>query len=303
MLDICLLGTAGMVPLKNRWLTSLYASSNGHAVLIDSGEGTQIALSEAGCRAKIIDTICITHFHLDHIGGIAGMLLAMSNAGRTEDVTMIGPPGLGTVLKQLLCVAAPTFRVLIYETDGKDDLFYSAGSIEIHPFPLQHLVPCIGYRLCLPRSGKFDPEKARALGVPLSAWSLLQKGESVKADGRIFRPEDVIGPPRRGISVVYATDTRPVDEIVTAGQDADLMILEGNYESNERIDKARTWGHMTFPEAADLARRAGARELWLTHFSQSIPEPEAFRENAAAIFPNTVIGKDGMQKTLVFRDE
>ncbi|MDD5923119.1 MAG: ribonuclease Z [Eubacteriales bacterium] len=301
MLDVCLLGTAGMVPLKNRWLTSLYVSEGNHAVLIDCGEGTQIALSEAGCRVKNIDVICITHFHQDHIGGLAGVLLMMSNANRTEDVTLIGPPGLIDVVQKLLVCASPSFRLLASET-LETDAVSQAGNIEIQPFPVDHVIPCLGYTLTVHRKGKFDPDKAKKLGIPLNAWSILQRGESVKIDDQIIHPEQVIGPPRKGLKVLYSTDTRPADSIIQAGKNADLMILEGNYASDQDIEKAKKWKHMTFSEAAGLAKKAEAKELWLTHFSQSIICPEEFQENAVSVFPNTIIGRDGMQKTLKFEN-
>lgn len=301
MLDVCLLGTAGMVPLKNRWLTSLYVSEGNHAVLIDCGEGTQIALSEAGCRVKNIDVICITHFHQDHIGGLAGVLLMMSNANRTEDVTLIGPPGLIDVVQKLLVCASPSFRLLASETLDTDAVS-QAGNIEIQPFPVDHVIPCLGYTLTVHRKGKFDPDKAKKLGIPLNAWSILQRGESVKIDDQIIHPEQVIGPPRKGLKVLYSTDTRPADSIIQAGKNADLMILEGNYASDQDIEKAKKWKHMTFSEAAGLAKKAEAKELWLTHFSQSIIRPEEFHENAVSVFPNTKIGRDGMRKTLKFEN-
>lgn len=302
MLDVCLAGTSGMVPLKDRWLTTLYASSDGHAVLIDSGEGTQVALAAAGCHVKRIDAICITHYHLDHIGGIAGLLLAMGNAGRTEPVDIIGPPGLVEVLKGLLIIAVPPFDVTCYQVVGSDEVICRAGKIEIRAFSADHVVPCLGYTLTLPRKPKFDPEKARENDIPIEAWSLLQKGDSVKIGDRIVDPSLVLGEERKGLKLLYSTDTRPTDTIVEMGKGADLMILEGEYGTTDKIDRAIKWGHMTFPEAAELAKRSGAKELWLTHFSQSMPDPEEYLENAAAIFPNTVIGYDGIRKTLAFED-
>ncbi len=302
MLDVCLLGTAGMVPLRNRFLTSFYAVSDGHAVLTDCGEGTQVAIASAGVRAKIIDTILLTHFHADHVGGLAGLLLSMGNAGRTEDVTIVGPPGLAKILRCLLVVAAPPFRILAFETDGSDDDVFHAGSIQIRPFPVNHVVPCLGWQLTLPRPGRFDADRARALDIPLSAWKILQGGGEVKVNDRIIRSDMVMGPPRRGLKVVYSTDSRPTDSMAAFGRDADLMVLEGIYGDEGKIEKAETWGHMTFPEAAEVAKKAGARELWLTHFSQALDDPDACLPNASAIFPNTRVGKDGMKKSLRFTD-
>ncbi len=302
MIDVCLLGTAGMVPLKDRWLTSFYLTSGGHSILIDCGEGTQIAMAEASCRLKPIDTICLTHFHADHVAGLAGLLLSMGNAGRTEDVTVVGPPGLAHILQCLLVIAPIPFKVLACETDGTKEMSLNCGDMQIEVFPVEHVIPCLGYQITMPRAGRFDPEKAKSLGIPVRAWSVLQGGEPVKIGETLFTPADVLGPDRPGLKILYSTDTRPCETIVAYGRDADLMVLEANYPDDEKIDKARQWGHMTFAEAAGLAKAAGARELWLTHFSQSITDPKEFEENATRVFPNARVGVDGLKKTLNFQD-
>ena len=307
MLDVCLAGTAGMVPLPRRWLTTLYASCEGSSVLIDCGEGTQVALAESGCRLKPIDVICITHFHADHIAGLPGLLLSMGNSGRTDPVTIVGPAGLKHVLQGLLVIAGGLpFDLGLVEIDPDgDDIrtgYIQCGRMLIKAFAADHVIPCLGYVIEIKRPGRFLAEKAEALGIPKEYWSRLQHGETVNVPGTTFIPSAVIGPERRGIKILYSTDTRPVQDMIELGRGADLMILEGNYESNDKMDKAIEWGHMTFPEAAEIAAQAQPKELWLTHFSQSIEDPAAFEENAKSIFPNTVVGKDGLRKTLDFED-
>ena len=132
---------------------------------------------------------------------------------------------------------------------------------------------------------------------------MLQSGEPVKIGDQLYEPKDVLGRSRPRLKIVYSTDTRPCDSIIHYGKDADLMILEGNYPDDEKIEKAKQWGHMTFAEAAGLAEAADAKELWLTHFSQSITDPKEYESNATKVFPNARVGVDGLKKTLNFRDE
>ncbi len=307
MLDVCLAGTAGMVPLPKRWLTTLYCSCEGTSMLIDCGEGTQIALAEAGLKLRPIDVICLTHFHADHCAGLPGLLLSMGNTGRTDPLTIIGPTGLKTILQGLLQIAGGIpydIGIVEIDPDGNEirNGFVKCGRMIIKAFKADHVIPCLGYTVEINRSGRFLPEKAEALGIPKTLWSKLQNGEAVTSDGTTFMPSSVLGPERRGIKVLYSTDSRPVDAMAELGKGADLMVLEGNYESDEKLDKAKEWGHMTFPEAAGIAAKAQPDELWLTHFSQSIEDPGAFTDNAKAIFPNTVVGYDGLKKTIDFKD-
>lgn len=300
MLDLCLVGTGGMLPLPSRFLTSLYIKCQGHALLIDCGEGTQIALRKAGCSFKSIDLICITHFHADHISGIAGLLLSMGNADRTEPVTIAGPNGLCRILSGLMVIAPELpFEVYVRET-GHIDTPISLGAMKIQNFPLEHRIPCQGYTIEVPRAGQFLLEKAQSLHIPMQLWSHLQKGETVSAAGKQFTPEMVLGPARKGLKVTYATDTRPVDAIAEYGRESDILILEGMYGEEEKLEKAKERTHMIFSEAARLAEQAAAKELWLTHFSPSIADPFEYKTAVQKIFPNTVIGEDGMKKSLKF---
>lgn len=305
MLDICLLGTGGMHPMPGRFLTSLYAKCGSHALLIDCGESTQTAMRCAGCSFKPIDLICITHFHGDHVNGLSGVLLSMALSGRTEPVTITGPQGLYQILTGLL-ITVPELpftiqvRELLAEPDGGLLHVSDFGPLRIKGFPSEHRVPCLGYRLEVPRQGRFMPEKAKALGIPVSQWSLLQHGQSVQLEGRMISPEAVLGPPRKGLKLLYATDTHAISSISDSGRDADLLILEGLYGDETLRQKAFDRGHMTMLQAAELAKDAGAKELWLTHFSPSVPDPSIYQEAVRDVFPNAFMGRDGMKKTLKF---
>lgn len=300
MLEICLLGTGAMMPLPDRRLAALLLRRNGRLLLIDCGEGTQVAVRESGWSLARIDTICITHFHADHTAGLPGLLLTMGTFGRTEPVTLIGPAGLKTVVRCLRIIAPELpFELLFEEIDGvqHDSLFHD---VRLTGFALDHIIPCYGYAFALERPGKFDAQKGKALGIPVAHWHALQSGKTVFHQGRAYTPDMVMGVARKGIKLAYCTDTRVTEAIVTCAQAADLLICEGTYAEEDQADKAHQHGHMTFAQAATCARRAGARELWLTHFSPSIREPGAHIEAARGVFPNTTACYDLLHKNLPF---
>ncbi len=303
MLDICLLGTGGMMPLPYRWLTSLMARYNGKSILIDCGEGTQIAMKEKGWSPKPIDVICFTHFHADHISGLPGILLTMGNAERTEPLLLIGPKGLTRVVNSLRVIAPELpFEIVCREITEQEQVF-SFGGFRIEAYRVNHNVVCYGYSIVIDRIGKFDVEKAQALNIPRNYWNLLQKGEIIEADGHTFTPDMVLGAARKGLKVTYCTDTRPTESIVKHASGADLFICEGMYGEPEKQQKAKEYKHMTFYEAADMAKRAGARELWLTHYSPSLMRPEDYMREVRKIFPNAVAARDGRSVDLLFQDE
>lgn len=304
MLDICLLGTGGTLPLMNRWLTSLMVRYKGHAVLIDCGEGTQIAAQRAGVTLKPVDKILFTHLHADHISGLPGLLLTMGNQGRTEELSIVGPVGTERAVNALRSIAPNLpFDIRVSELETEEELMYFL-ECDIRAFRVNHGVPCYGYSFSLPRAGRFDAARARELAIPLPFWSRLQKGETIEHEGNTYTPEMVLGAPRRGLKLTYCTDTRPTPGIAAAAADSDLFICEGMYGEDEMLPKALENRHMLFSEAARLAADAGGvRELWLTHYSPSLPNPKAFREVARAIFPNTLTPRDGWTKTLIFDEE
>ena len=303
MLEVTLLGTGGTMPLKNRWLTSCYIRNEGQSVLIDCGEGTQIALRSAGKSVHHLDLLCFTHYHADHISGLPGLLLSMGLDGRLEPLHIAGPEGLGRIVAGLRVIAPELpFPLRLTELHSPQDTMHFAG-LDITAFFVQHTLPCCGYRLSLPRIGKFDPERAKAAGIPVKLWGKLQKQAEVEADGIVYHQSQVLGAPRRGLTVTYCTDTRPVPVIADMAKDADLLIAEGMYGDREKNIKAMETKHMMFTEAAQLAKDAGAHRLWLTHYSPSMPQPEQYLDAARAIFPETVCAKDGDSIDLCFTEE
>lgn len=303
MLDVCLLGTSGMMPLPRRALTALMTRFNGSSLLIDCGEGTQVSIREKGWSMHAIDTICITHVHGDHISGLPGLLLSMGNAERKEPLCIIGPRGVKKVVEALLVIAPGLpFEIHYIELTERVQRLTRNG-YELEAFRLKHTVPCYGYSQIIHRAGRFDVERARENGVPMKAWSRLQKGETVTIDGGVYTPDMVLGPARKGLKVTYCTDTRPVPEIEECAAGADLFICEGMYGEPQMKAKALENRHMTFFEAAELAKKAKAGELWLTHYSPSLTRPDEYMDSVKKIFPAAKPGKDRKTITLGFDGE
>lgn len=301
MLDVCLLGTSGMMPLPRRALTALMTRFNGSSLLIDCGEGTQVSIREKGWSMHGIDTICITHVHGDHISGLPGLLLSMGNAERTMPLTIIGPKGTQKVVEALLVIAQGLpFELRYVELTDSFHQIENHGYM-IEAFRVRHTVPCYGYSQVIRRAGRFDPERARENQVPMAVWSSLQKGVEVEQDGRLYTPDMVLGPERKGIKVTYCTDTRPIPEIAEHASGADLFICEGMYGEDEMLPKAKENRHMTFTEAAQLAREAGVGEMWLTHYSPSLIRPDDFMGPVRDIFPCAKPGKDRKSVYLTFK--
>ena len=293
MLDVCLLGTGGMMPLPHRALTSLMVRYNGSSILIDCGEGTQVAIKQQGWSFKPIDVICFTHYHADHISGLPGLLLTIGNTDRKEPLLLVGPKRLEKVVNSLRVIAPELpFEIKFKELNEAEEHFEVCG-INFDAYRVCHNITCYGYSMSLNRTGRFDADRARSQGIPLPYWNRLQKGETIEADGKIFTPDMVLGPARKGIKVTYCTDTRPVVEIANAAKDADLFICEGMYAEPEKVEKAKQYKHMTFYEAAELAKKAEPKQMWLTHFSPSLVGAERYMEQVRKIFPASYLGKDG----------
>ena len=303
MLDICLLGTGGMMPLPHRYLTSLMTRYNGSSLMIDCGEGTQVAVKTKGWSFKPIDVICFTHYHADHISGLPGMLLTMGNAERKEPLTLIGPKGLEKVVNALRMIAPELpFPIIMKEINGPEETFRVNG-YEITAFRVNHNVLCYGYTIQIHRAGKFSVERARENDISLKFWNPLQKGETIEADGKIYTPNMVLGPDRKGIKLTYCTDTRPTASLVSHAAESDILICEGMYGDPEKEAKAREYKHMTMKEAAAVARDAKVKEMWLTHFSPSLVHPEEYLKTVREIFPDAYVGKDGKSVDLLFEED
>ena len=303
MLDVCLLGSGGMMPLPYRWLTALMMRYNGSSVLIDCGEGTQIAIKEKGWSFKPIDVICFTHYHGDHISGLPGLLLTMGNADRQEPLTLIGPKGLERVVSALRVIAPELpFEIRYKEIHGPEETFEMDG-YRLKAFRVNHNVLCYGYTFEIDRNGRFDAVRAKEQGIPLKLWNPLQKGQTIEFEGKVYTPDMVLGPSRKGLKLTYTTDTRPTKSIAENAAGSDLFICEGMYGEEDKIEKAKGYKHMTFREAATLARDAEVSEMWLTHYSPSLIRPDEYMDMVRGIFPNAWPGKDGKTMELNFEED
>lgn len=310
MVDICFLGTGGSMPMPNRFLASSLLSFLGRKILIDAGEGTQVAMRSVKSGFKAIDVICITHCHGDHIIGLSGLLSTIGNSDRTEPLTIIGPKGIKDVVSGLN-VINPYLPYKLNIIENPENVFLkitkdnsiivqneNRSNIVISTIELEHSASCIGYSFYYKRLPKFDIKKALENNVPKILWNKLQREEAAEFEGKLYAPNMVLGEEREGVKISYITDTRPIEGIKSFIDHSNLFICEGTYGNYEYMEKALKNKHMTFEEAANLAKESNVDKLILTHFSPSMLEPNDFIKNATDIFKNSYIAFDGMVETL-----
>ena len=295
MMQLTLLGTGGTQPLPDRALASLAVTVQGHTLLLDCGEGTQVSLRKYGVSAYRIDAVLLTHYHGDHILGLPGLLQTLASLNRTAPLTIYGPPGQEGLAAAISLLTGPLPYPVAWKPAAAP---FTAAGLTVTPFALKHRVPCCGYQLHLPRAGRFDAARAKAAGIPLEYWRVLQAGQSIGG----FTPDDVLGPPRRGLTVVYATDTRPCPALVHAALGADLLCMDSTYADDADLPKAKLYGHSTCREVGALADEAMVRRLWLTHYSAAVTDPAPGLAAAQAHYPEAAAGVDGMQLELEFDD-
>lgn len=296
MLKVTLLGTGGTQPLPDRALAAAAVTVGGRSVLLDCGEGTQVGLRRYGVSAYRLSAVLLTHYHGDHILGLPGLLQTLGSLNRTEPLMIYGPKGIEPVAQAVTALAGPQAYPVRWQVAEEP---FHIDTLKITPFPLTHRVPCCGYVLALPRAGRFDPARARAAGIPMPYWKTLQRGEPVGG----CTPEQVLGAPRRGLKVVYATDTRPCAALEAAARDADLLCMDATYADDADLPKAELYGHATCRETGALAAEAGVRRLWLTHYSAAVTDLEPGLTAARSQYPAAVAGTDGMRLQLDFDKE
>lgn len=314
MVDIIFLGTGGGMPMPFRHLSSFIINYKGRKILFDCGEGCQIWIREYSVGFKSIDIIFITHAHGDHVNGLPGILATIGNSGREEELTIMGPVGITEIVEGLMVTAKHIpYNINVIECDNSNLNFKiqnkiivpsdeKSSEINIMTLGLDHSIECIGAKIEIKRRARFDKELAEKNNVPKILWSKLQKGEEVAFEGKIYKSDLVLGENRKGITISYITDSRPVDNILDFIKETNLFICEGTYGDDNDLDKAIKNKHMTFREGAILAKKANVKELIFTHYSPALLNPEEFIDNAREIFKNSFLAYDGMKKTLNFSD-
>lgn len=291
------------MPLPYRALTAMMLRYNGKSILVDCGEGTQTSIRQLGWSVKPVDVICFTHFHADHISGLPGFLLTLGNAEKHTPLTIVGPKRVEKVVNALRTIAPELpFPIQFIELEQEEQDLNLCG-LKVHAFKVQHSVTCYGYSFSLERAGRFQVERARALGIPVAYWNRLQKGETITTPEGVYTQDMVLGEPRKGLKVTYCTDTRPTPSIVENAKGSDLFICEGMYGDPEFAQKAKDKKHMTFYEAAKIGRDADVGQMWLTHYSPSLVRPEPYMDAVHKIFDRVVAAKDRQELVLDFEEE
>lgn len=309
MLTATLLGTAATRPQPDRALSSAVFSVGGRHILLDCGEGTQLALHRHHISPMKISLIALTHYHGDHILGLPGLLQTMDTMSRTAPLYITGPEesheaifvAILTLADELAYpvhfVSMPAEGLRLHDLDPK-----WPPEVTLTAFPTVHRIASQGYRLTVRRIRRLHKDRALAMGLPTNLWRAVQGGQSVAVNGQMVHPDSVCGPERPGLTVVFTGDTAPCDTVEQAAHAADLLIMDATYADDKYDDKAVLYGHSTFLQTAALAERAGVKRLWLTHYSAMITDPQEHLPAAQAIFPAAECGEDGKALMLTFSE-
>lgn len=298
-LEAFILGCGGMMPLPYRHLTSVLLRRDGDLFLFDGGEGTQVSLKRLNLKWKKINAIFVSHTHADHVTGLPGILMLNSQVERTEPLYIFGPPKIKEYIETSrkvldMYINYPIIVQEIYE----NGIIYSQDDFIIRSFPLDHTKTCVGYTLEeKDRPGEFNPEIAKSLNVPMGPlWGKLQKGENVESsDGKIVKPEDVMGKNRKGRKFSFVTDTLYKTNIAEEVKNSDLLVCEAMFE-DELLDQAKEKKHMTASQAATIAKDSNSTKMLMIHYSPRYNDKELDKllQQAKAIYPNAQLSKDRM---------
>ena len=304
MLSLTFLGTGAATPTVDRNVAGLAVHREGETILFDCGEGSQRQMMRYGVGFTFAE-IFFTHYHADHLLGVTGLLRTLGLMDRTAPVTLYGPRGAERVLSAAIALGVERnkFPIEIREIRAGDRL--ARADYDIVVFETEHRADTVGFALAEHlRLGRFHPERALELGIPEGPlWGRLHHGETITLDdGRVIRPEDLVGTPRHGRTVVYSGDTRPHLPLIEAARGADLLVHEATFGGDE-LERAQETGHSTAAEAARVAAEAGVRRLVLTHISPRYGRDAAeLLAEARAIFPETIIARDGLTVDVPYAD-
>lgn len=293
-MNIIFLGTGGSWPTVKRNVTSIAIKRGSEILLFDCGEGTQRQLQKSSLSYMQISKIFISHFHGDHFLGVPGLIQTMQLNDREKPLEIYGPKGVKKLVDQLLSLGyfRPKYKINTFEVQDGDSLQFEGYNINV--LSVKHGIPALGFSLFEKmRPGKFDKPKALKLGIPEGPlFSKLQKGQTVTLkDGRSIKPEMILGSPRKGRKIVISGDTAPVKEMVDFSKDADILIHEATYES-ELEEIAADYGHSTALQAAKIAKKAGAKQLYLVHISPRYLDYKKIKNDAEKVFKNSFVPKD-----------
>ena len=291
-MEITFLGTSSAVPSKQRNHAGIIIKYFKDTLLFDCGEGTQRQLTYAKISPMKINKIFITHFHGDHVLGLAGLIQSMGFRGREEDLNIYGPKGLGKIINAAFKIGYFQLNYNINIHEIGEGIVVETDEYIIRSIIAEHNIDNISYSVYEKKKPRFLREKAIELGVPVGpAFGKLHNGQEVEVNGKVIKPEQVLGPPREGKKVTYSGDTRPCEKLIELAQNSDVLIHEATYE-NADLDKAIEHCHSTSKEAAEIAKKANVKLLALTHISPRYMTDINIKNEAREIFENTVVVSD-----------
>lgn len=304
--EVFVLGTSGMMPLPNRFLTSAMVRRDGELFLFDCGEGTQVSLKMLNLKWKKIHSIFISHMHADHVTGLPGILMLSSQVDRDEPLTLYGPPKLKEYVDANRRILDMYINYEIIVKTVEPGVILETDDFIVRAFRLNHTKPCLGYVMQeKDRPGEFHPEKAQELGIPVGPlWGKLQRGETVTlSDGRVVSSADVMGEKRGGRKFSYVTDSLYLPSIAKEVAHSDLLLCEGMFTSDME-ETAYEKKHMTAGQAAQIAKDAEVAKLGLLHYSPRYGDRELrfLLKDAREIFPDTILTKDRMSFEIPLKD-
>ncbi len=304
-LSITFLGTSASRPTVERGVSAVAVVREGETMLVDCGEGTQRQMMRYGVSFNFGDLL-FTHFHTDHVLGAVGLMRTLSLQGRTEPLRIWGPRGVAQVMKRAEALGGERLSFPVEITELTPGSPIKRKEYVILPYPVDHRgAVAVGYAIIEDeRRGRFDPDRARELGIPEGPlWGKVHKGEAITLDdGRVVEPSALVGPTRTGRRVVISGDTRPCASTVEVAKGADLLVHESTF-GDEEAARAEETGHSTAREAAQVALDAGVKRLLLTHFSARYSrDPSDLDREAKLVFPQVTIARDGMEVSVPFGD-